>query len=196
MQVINMHANESKFHRGSWLVTMPLVAIAVIHITFVFFPCRKAIRQLRMDIEYAQLFIGNGGNVSAKLVAAQKDLLEAKSYIEKWRREVFSVHRLPTIFGNINALSKQSGTAITRFEPQAFIELGLIRQVPVHMACTGTIAQIHEFIRSLENLPQTIWLDTLKFQKSGQNGDITVCEINLVAFSDNPKNSNYADISK
>jgi Tfp pilus assembly protein PilO len=196
MQVINMHATESKFHRGSWLVTIPLVAIAVIHIMFVFFPGRKVISQLRMEIESRQLYISNAGNVSAKLAAAQQDLLEAKSYIEKWRHAAFIVHRLPVLYGNINNLSKQAGTAITRFEPQMFLELGLIRQIPIHMACTGTIAKIHEFIRSLESLPQTIWLDSLKYQKSGQNGENVLCEINLVVFSDNPKNSDYADSSK
>jgi Tfp pilus assembly protein PilO len=191
-----MQTTESKFHRGSWLVTIPLVAIAVIHITFVFFPGRKVIAQLRKEIESTQLYISNANNVSATLAAAQQELLEVKSYIEKWRRSVFLVHRPPVLYGNITNLSKQAGTTTTRFEPQPIVELGLIRQIPIHMACTGTFAQIHDFIRSLESLPQTIWLDSVKYQKSGQNGGYILCEINLVAFSDNLKNSDYADISK
>jgi Tfp pilus assembly protein PilO len=191
-----MNATEIKFQRGSWLVTIPLVVIAVVHIMFVFFPGQKVITQLRTEIESRQLYIGNAGRISAKLAAAQQDLLEVRSYIENWQRAALMVHRLPVLYGNINNLNKQAGTATTRFEPQMFVELGMIRQIPIHMACTGTFAQIHEFIRSLEGLPQIIWMDSLQFNKSGQNGENISCEINLVVFSDNPKISNYADNNK
>ena len=106
------------------------------------------------------------------------------------------VHRLPVLYGEINNLSIKAGTATTRFEPQLFVELGMIRQIPIHMACIGTFAQIHEFVRSLENLPQTTWMNSLQFNKAGQTGANISCEINLVVFSDNPKISNYADNNK
>jgi Tfp pilus assembly protein PilO len=196
MQATNMHATEIKIHRGSWLVTIPLVAIAVVHIVFVFLPGRNVITQLRAEIESRQLYISNADSISAALAGAQQELLEARSYIENWQRAALIVHRLPVLYGNINNISNQAGTATTRFEPQMLVELGLIRQIPIHMACTGTFAQTHEFIRSLESLPQTIWIDSLQFNKSGQNGGNVLCEIDLVVFSDNPKISNYADISK
>jgi Tfp pilus assembly protein PilO len=196
MQATNMQATEIKFNRGSWLVTIPLVAIAVIHIVFVFFPGRNVITRLRAEIESRQLYISNADGISAALAAAQQELLEARTYIENWQRTALMVHRLPVLYGNINNISNRAGTGTTRFEPQMLIEMGLIRQIPIHMACTGTFAQIHEFIRSLESLPQTIWIDSLQFNKTGQNGGNVLCEIDLVVFSDNPKISNYADISK
>ncbi len=191
-----MHATEIKFHRGSWLVTIPLVAIAVIHIVFVFFPGRNIITQLRTEIETRQIYISNADSISAALAAAQQELLEARSYIEKWQRTALMVHRLPVLYGNINDLSNRAGTATIRFEPQMLVELGLIRQIPIHMACTGTFTQIHEFIRSMESLPMTFWIYSLQFNKSGQAGGNILCEIDLVVFSDNSKISNYADISK
>jgi Tfp pilus assembly protein PilO len=196
MQATNMHATELKFHRGSWLVTIPLVAIAVIHIVFVFFPGRNVINQLRAEIESRQHYISNADSISTALAAAQQELLEARSYIENWQRAALTVHRLPVLYGKINNISHKAGTATTRFEPQLLVELGLIKQIPIHMACTGTFIQIHEFIRSMENLPQTIWIDALQFNKTGQTGGNILCEIDLVVFSDNPKISNYADISK
>jgi Tfp pilus assembly protein PilO len=191
-----MYASETKFNRGSWLVTIPLVAIAVIHIVFVFFPGRKIITRLRAEIESRHLYISNADNISAALAAAQQELLEARSYIESWQRTALMIHRLPVLYGNINNLSNRAGTATTRFEPQMLVELGVIRQIPIHMACAGTFAQVHEFIRSLENLPQTIWINSLQFNKTGQNGGNVLCEIDLVVFSDNPKISNYTDSSK
>ena len=191
-----MPTTENQFRRSSWLVTIPLVAIAAIHIAFVFFPGRKIISQLQRDIEYRQLYISNADNVSVELADAQQELVKVKSYIENWRRVAYAINRLPVLYGNINKLSKQAGTTTSRFEPQMIIELGMIRQIPIHMACTGTFAQIHEFIRSLEGLPQTIWIDQLRFDKPGQNGGNISCEIDLVVFSDNPKISNYVDNSK
>jgi Tfp pilus assembly protein PilO len=191
-----MPTTENKFHCSSWLVTIPLVAIAAIHIVFVFFPGRKVISQLQKDIEYRQIYISNAANVSVKLADAQQELVKVKSYIENWRRMAYAINRLPVLYGDINKLSKQAGTTTSRFEPQMIIEFGMIRQIPIHMACTGTFAQIHEFIRSLEGLPQTIWIDQLRFDKPGQTGENVLCEINLVVFSDNSKLSNYVDNSK
>lgn len=191
-----MHATEIKFRRGSWLVTIALAAIGIIHIVFVFFPGRNVITQLRTEIESRQLYISNADRISAALAAAQQELLEARSYIENWQRAAIIVHRLPVLYGNINTISNRAGTATTRFEPQMIVDLGLLRQIPIHMAFTGTFAQIHEFIRSMESLPQTIWIESLQFNKSGQIGGNILCEIDLVVFSDNPKISNYADISK
>lgn len=185
-----MHPSEIKFRRGSWLVTILLVAIALVHIVFVYFPTSKQITLLRRDIEYRQLYITNAENVSAKLVAATQELADTQSYIENWRRMAATVHRLPVLFGNITNLSKQAGITSTRFEPQPIVELGEIRQVPILMACTGSFTKIHEFIRLLESLPQTIWVDSLRFDKTGQKGLNVSCEIKLVVFSDIPKISN------
>ncbi len=191
-----MYTAEIKFHRGSWLVTIALVAIAVIHITFVFFPGQKMIALMRTEIASRQLYIGDSDKISAELAASQQELLEAKSYIENWQRAAFMVHRLPVLYGNINDLCKKAGTSTTRFEPQLFVELGIIRQIPIHIACVGTFAQIHDFIRSLEGLPQIIWMDSLQISRAGQNSGNISCEINLVVFSDNPKISNYTDSNK
>ncbi len=190
-----MSAGESKYNRGSWLVTIPLVAIALIHIVFVFFPGHKAITQLRREIEYRQQYINNAVDASAALNAAKQDLADVKSYVDNWRHVAATVHRLPVLYGHINNLSKQAGTTTTLFEPQVIVQLGLIRQIPIHMACTGTFAQNYEFIRSIESLPQVIWIDTLRFDKARQNGENISCEINLVVFSDNPKISNYDNSS-
>jgi Tfp pilus assembly protein PilO len=191
-----MHATDIKMNRGSWLVTIPLVAIAVVHIVFVFFPNRNVITQLRAEIESRQRYIGNADNISHKLATTQQELLETKSYIESWQHTAHMVHRLPVLYGNINKLSDSAGTATTRFEPQMPVELGLIRQIPIHMVFTGTFGQTHEFIRSLESLPQTIWIDSLQINKAGQAGGNILCEMDLVVFSDNSKISNYADSNK
>lgn len=83
-----MYTAEIKFHRGSWLVTIALVAIAVIHITFVFFPGQKMIALMRTEIASRQLYIGDSDKISAELAASQQELLEAKSYIENWQHRL------------------------------------------------------------------------------------------------------------
>lgn len=191
-----MPTTKIKFHRGSWLVTIPLVAIAVVHITFVFIPGHRAVAQLRKEIEYRQRNINDIKNVSTALADARQELGAVKSYIDNWRQSASSVHRLPVLYGNINKLSKQAETTTTRFEPQLIVELQRIRQIPINMACTGTFAQLYEFVRSLECLPQTIWINSLRFNKDGQNGGNILCEINLVIFSDHLNISNYIDNNK
>ena len=58
-------SEDKKFNRGSWLVTIPMVAIAVVQITFVYFPGRRAVAELRKDIEHKQRVISDAAHVPA-----------------------------------------------------------------------------------------------------------------------------------
>jgi Tfp pilus assembly protein PilO len=185
-----------KFNRGSWLVTIPMVAIAVVQITFVYLPGRRAVTQLRKDIEYKERIIKDASHISATLSAAQQDLISVKSYISNWRQVASTTHHLPAVYGSIHNLSKQSGTTPTRFEPQVFTDLSLLRQVPINMSFTGTLSQIHEFVRSMEGLPLTIWIESLRLDKDRQTGSNVLCEVKMIVFSDNTNISNYADSNK
>jgi Tfp pilus assembly protein PilO len=191
-----MPRNESKFRRGSWLVTISLVAMAVIHITFVYLPGRKAVAELRREIQHRQLYLNDADEVENKLAATKQTIIEAKSFLEKWRRTSSTVNNLPLLYGHINELSKQTGAVVTRFEPQPIVELGRVREIPINMAYTGNFAQIYELIRAMERLPETIWIDYLRLDKSGESGTNILCEINIVVFSDNQNISNYAANAK
>ena len=193
---MNMQSTETRFRRGSWLVTILLVAVAAIHMTLIFIPGYKNIARLRSEIESRRLYIDNSDATSAKLAAAQQDLLEVRSYIDNWQRAANSAHRLPLLYGNVNELSKKAGTVTTKFEPQMLIEMASLREIPIHLACVGTFAQIHELIRSLENMPQTTWIYSLQLSRAGTNSETVSAEISLVVVSDNPRISNYANINK
>jgi len=196
MPIMNAQTSENRFRRGSWLVTILLVALFVIHMTFVFLPGQKSITRLRSEIESRRLYIENSSETSSKLAAAQHELLEVRSYIDNWQRAANMAHRLPLLYGNIHELSKKAGTATSKFEPQMLVELATLREIPIRLACVGTFAQIHELIRSLEGMPQTTWVYSVQINKVGQNSDTVSAEINLVVISDNPRISNYANINK
>ena len=130
------------------------------------------------------------------LAAAQLELSLVKSYIDNWRQLASKTHHLPAVYGSIHNLSKQAGTTPTRFEPQTITDLGVVRQVPINMSFTGTLPQIHEFIRSMEGLPLMIWVESLSIDKSRQAGGNVLCEVKMIVFSDNTNISNYADSNK
>jgi Tfp pilus assembly protein PilO len=184
---------ENTFHRGSWLVTILLVAIAFVHIVFVYFPERRSLGRLRNEIDYRNRYINDAADAAKQLAEAQQELVEVKSYVDNWRNKAAAVHRLPVLYGDIYKLSKQTGTTATRFEPQIVVKLGTIRQIPIHMAFNGTFSEIFDFISSVEKLPQTIWIDSLRLDKTGKDGQHISGEVNIVVFSDNPNISNYID---
>jgi Tfp pilus assembly protein PilO len=193
---MNVHKTETRFRRGSWLITALLVAVVAAHMTLVFFPGQKKIAHLRSEIESRRLYIENSGATSAKLAAAQHELLDVRSHVDAWQRAASMAHRLPLLYGNINELSKKAGTVTTKFEPQMLVEMSALRQIPIHLACVGTFAQIHELIRSLESMPETTCIDSLQVSKVGQSSENVLAEISIVVISDNPKISNYTDINK
>jgi Tfp pilus assembly protein PilO len=67
-----------------------------------------------------------------------------------------------------------------------------LQEIPITMTCSGKFAEIHSFLRNLERLPPTIWIESMRLDKDARNAKDVRCELNLVVFSDNPQSSDYA----
>ena len=82
--------------------------------------------------------------------------------------------------------------AISRFDPQPFVVHEKLQEIPIAMTCSGTFAQIHEFLRAIEGMPVTIWVESMRLEKMAQTAKCVQCELNLVVFSNNLQIPDYA----
>jgi len=176
---------KSKIPRGSWIVTVPVAVVGVIYVVFFFLPGKRAIGELRDRIQAHQEGIDQAAMVAAVLPAVQKDLKKAEDYNTAWEKNAPAVAEAAALHGKINALALAAGAELTRLDPGERIQ-----QIPLSVRCTGSFAQISGFLRSLEELPETLWIDSLNLESPEENRGIVQCEITLVVFADNPGNSN------
>ncbi len=182
----------STLRQSSWIVTLSLAAIAVVHLTLVWLPGRRAVKEMREQVETKQTFVAQATQLSAALIGVQQELDKAESVVAQWEKTAPGKRDIPELYGKINALAKDARLAIGRFDPQPFIVHERLHEIPLTMSCSGTFAQLYEFLRDVERLPATIWVESMRLEKAATNTKEVQCELNLVVFSDNPYSSDYA----
>ncbi len=180
---------KAEVRRGSWVVTVPLVAVLVGYFVLVYLPTRRAIAELREQIEQQQNTITEAAVVSSSLKVAKDQLQQAEDYLEVWRQTAPAAEDIPALQGEFNSLATDAGTAVTRFDPQKPVRHAKLQQFPLGIGCSGSLLEVYDFLRSLEELPATIWIDDLSLEKMDQEAEDIECELTLVTFVDNPENS-------
>jgi Tfp pilus assembly protein PilO len=186
----------STFRRSSWIVTPCLAAIAAAYLTFTWLPSRRAIQQWRGQVQAEQEVVAQATELSAKLVAMQQELQQTEDVAAQWERTAPGKRNIPALFGQINALAKDAGLSINRFDPQPFLLHEKLQEIPITVVCSGTFAEFFQFLRGIEGLPATIWVESIRLEKAAQNAKDVRCELSFAVFSNNHQISDYAKHSE
>jgi len=129
--------------------------------------------------------------MSEKVPALQRELDRTEAVTAKWEKSSSHKKNISALYGRINALAKDAGLMVTRFDPQPFIEYESIQEIPLSIVCSGMFSEIYDFLRDIEGLPTTMRVIFVKMEKKTGNAKDVQCELGLVVFSVNPKSSDY-----
>ena len=186
---------KSSMRQTSWVIILPLAALVVAYVFAVFLPGRRAIDRLRGELADHQEFVVSTTFVAPAIEATRDELAKTGAYNAAWSAAAPTEADLSHLYGQIHALAKTAGATTTRFEPQPTLDYEQLRRIPVLVGCTGSFFQLARFLETLENLPQTIWVETAEFSADGQAEGVVKCEVELVIFADNPDNLDQVDIA-
>ena len=175
--------------RGSWLVTLPMAAIAIGFVTLVFLPGQRRTQALRDELHLKQEFILAAGKLGAQLHELNGELAETRKYNSRWRGRATSSARITALYGQIAQLAQDAGVTTTRFAPGAPTEVERLRRIPLDVVCHGSFAQIQAFLAALEACPQPVWLNDLKLEANSEYGGSARCELALATFVDDSEKS-------
>jgi Tfp pilus assembly protein PilO len=154
------------------------------------------IRERSEQLRAKQDYVVSGGSMAAAIEAAQDELERTEAYNATWSAAVPPQGDLAAAFGKLNALVVAAGATPTRFDPEPAAKMARLCKVPVAVGCSGSFAQISQFLYDLESLPQVLWIDRLQIEKSRKDGEAAACEINLVIFADNSGKSDQVNIAE
>jgi Tfp pilus assembly protein PilO len=137
------------------------------------------------QIEAERTVVAQGTGLSTSLANAKQELDSAQSVARRWEKAAPGKRDIPALFARIDALAKNANLTIGRFDPQPAVPHESFEEIPINMTCSGTFAQIYEFLRAVEGMPVTVWVESLRMEKTGKAVKGVKCELNLVVFSDN-----------
>jgi Tfp pilus assembly protein PilO len=179
---------------GKW-VLVALGAAAVAYVLLVLAPNHRAIMELRELILVKRGQVLQGAGIALAIETSKKDLARAKACIAAWDTNAPKEKDRAVLFGKINELAKTAGVVSTRFEPEPVTRRDRLVEIPLTIGVTGSFAQIEAFLYSLERLPVTSWVDSLKLA-SGKDGHSVTGEIKVVIFTVNSEISDYVKVAE
>lgn len=187
---------KAKLRRSSWIVTVPLVAIAAGYILLVFLPERRAVGRTRDQIRQKQDYIARAVAVATALSAAEQQLNKTRAYNTAWKQHAPVESELSALYGKIHQLAETAGATLSRFDPEPAVRHDRICEIRLRMDWTGSFGEICGLLEGLEGLPMSIWTSELCLRPSAGDGGAVRCEAELRIFADNSNDSDYVDRSE
>lgn len=181
---------KSNLKRQSYVVIAVVLAIAIGYPVCAFFPKMRAIARVRQEIRQKQDFVTETEKRRPLISQQQAALASTFKYLDMQRSRLVAPDKLSAVFGTISKLAKDAGTTTTRFQPHAPVAYDTFRKIPIDLGVTGRTDAIETFLSQIEHLPYTMWLDELKMDVAGDDGQTTRCNVELAIFVDNPEISN------
>ena len=178
---------------NNWIFIVPVTALVVAYVYFFFLPGERSVRGLREELAGATEEIEQAEAFRPAIEASREEFEKTDAYVRRWEESAPSEEDLSGLFGQINRLTKDSGATTTRFEPQPTVDYDKIRQVPVALACVGSFSQISAFLRDLENLRETIWIENLEMERPREDSEDVQCQLTLAILGDKPDDSDQVD---
>lgn len=175
--------------RNSWFVTIPIVVGAVGYLWFVFFPTAKIIRETRNEIHEKEAFIAQSESLHRSVVQIENEVAEARQFTREWHANSAVIGHLSKLLGKITNQVSSAGAIATRLDPQPEVVLDTLRRVPVQMELTGSAGQIFQVLSLLEELPETVWVDEIKLEKSSEAAGNIQGQLKLEIFAVDLKKS-------
>lgn len=169
--------------RGSWLITLPLMALAVAYFTLVFRPVRSEISRLKLDLQIATDSIAEAQGKVTRVHSTRQAVERTETYLAKCQAALPKAAEVGQVYGRISRVADEANVKTTRFAPGTAADLASLRTVPLEMECRGSFQQIWELLAGLENLGDLVWVDKAEIQAKDDKSGELLLELNLVIFA-------------
>jgi len=169
--------------RNSLLVTLGVAGLAVAYFTFVYGPQRRAITDLRREIQQVSNEIETSESLGSSLQTTADRLSAIRSYIDRFTEHDPKDGQFASVFGKITSLADEAGLSTARFDPHQPKSHRTMQEIPIEMAVTGDFAAAMALLAQIEQLPERIWVENLEIHPGGKDGEESTVEVRLVVFA-------------
>ncbi len=190
-----------KANHKTWILIVVLLAVLSGYVALSFIPEKRHIAELRQDLLDKQEFVTQSTKTVEKLREIEEQLNNTTAYNRTWTKHAPHSGEISILLGKIHALARTANVEIDRFDPEPAEKFDRIRRLPIEMVYSGQLPSVFQFLSDLEQMPQTIWINSVTIERTAKNGSntrdnivetrgFTQCEIDLAIFMDNLENSN------
>lgn len=175
------------FNKGNWLLTLPLAAVGVVYLYFLFLPAQHEIDRLRNDLQAQRQSVTELHVRQRKIYETNEDLQRAERFVGDWKQS--NRDDAASVLAQISDEVEKSGVQTIRFDPEATVRFETLRKTPLMLGTQGDFQQVFHMLRQLEALPATIWIEHFHVEAAERGEHPLSNEVTLAIFTGNAENS-------
>ncbi len=176
-----------RWQEHSWVLTIPVAAVAVAYVWFFFLPDKRIIAEQRSELEQKLAFCATSAKIGADISRAQREIEETDAYTRHWSVTSGDPAHIAAVYKSIAETAKESDVQTTRFVPDPIVKLASLERQPLRFGCRGDLESIFEMLAGLEQLNDRIWIDELVLEPTGKDDELVQCDMVLAIFASNPE---------
>jgi type IV pilus assembly protein PilO len=172
-------------HRTQFRVLLLSCGAAVgVYLWCLYLPNQNRIQAIWNEIDQKEAEIIAANSLASEIQQTQLKLDATQKFIDHWRKQAPQAESVAPVFGDIVKLARDSQTELVSFTPKTELPLENVSLVPVVVQARGSYHSLHEFLRELESLPLTIWIEDLEIQKRDSTSDLLECGFLMTIFTE------------
>jgi Tfp pilus assembly protein PilO len=173
----------------TWIFCVAVAAGVLAYVLLIFMPGQRATAELRKQLIEQQQYVLQSVRLDAQIAQVEKELGQARDFTSHWHAASPTEERLAHEFLKITEHANRSGAMLVRFEPQPVESLDYLRRVPLELALEGSFSQVFDFLSRIESLDAEFWINRLQLDPVPATKGRLRCELQLVLFAGQPKDS-------
>jgi Tfp pilus assembly protein PilO len=168
----------------SWMVTSLLALAAVGYVVFVFLPGQRSIAQIRSEIDEKRQHVLQSQQLGAPIRQAELRLASTREFTADWRANAPRPRDLVGVYAQLAEQAKAAGVRVKRLDPQQAVQHQVLGEHPLVVSLEGPFASVFDFVRRVEQMPETIWIRDLRLARSEGGSETLTVEMTLTIFTD------------
>ncbi len=167
-----------------WLVTGGMAGIALVYVFFVFLPIQKSMKASRGQLAEKQKYIAETDVLFTSTSTIRSEMAESDGFVNKWRQDAPDEQQVDRLPAQVSLQAGLAGVRVLRLEPQTSRSHGLVVEYPILVSVEGSFEGIFSFLKGVERLPQTVWLQDVNLHRPSELGGTLRCELTLTILGD------------
>ena len=142
---------------------------------FGYLPLQKQMKAVKAKRSVQTLAIAKASAANAQLPAAKEQLEQLHTVVANYEQQVPAQRDLGAFLHRIADLMNEHNLGGQMVQPGGEISAGPLQCIPVSVQCTGRLAQIFKFFKSLQNLDRLVRIERVALTNDHDfSGDVSM----------------------
>lgn len=165
-------------------ITILSGVVAVLYAFFVFVPMQRSNLKLQAQLRQKESKASQDSLLVQPIAQLSHELTIAQQLIGHWQASAPQMRTIADAFASIEKAARDAKVELLQFSPEAERSLASIGTVSVALELRSSYRGIHEFLRTIESLPMTTWMEEIELRPDGASDEVLKARTKLIIFFD------------